>query len=839
MKRKVIIFLILFLLNLFLPKISLASVNDLVISEIMYDAQGSDSGQEWIEIYNGGTETVEVLTGSGNQTWRFWDGSNHLLNLVNGTSTIASNEYFIIASDANQFLASHPGFTAAVFDTVMSLPNTSSTIALSFDGGQNQNISAHYDSAWGATGDGNTLEKIILNQDSGGSNWQVSSTSGGTPGQINSQPADIPPNDGGDGNPPGDDENPPENDEDNPPSQQGSGGSSNNWNQVKISEFLPNPSGSDEGEWIELFNTANVSIDLSGCKLQDNSARVFTLAEDANLNFNISANSYLLLSKSLTGISLNNTGGDSVKFYDPNNNLIESISYLDSAPENKSYARLNNDFVWTAALSPGANNIIETNLAPQAKILILSKDLIAGQKIILSAEESSDPEEGSLKYFWDFGDDITADEKKENHIYASAGKYLVSLKVTDAGGLSSEATSLLDVQSLDPEIKLQDIAKIDFQPSDLLISEFLADPIGSDEEEWIELYNASNKNINLSAWQLDDDEGGSKPYLFNASSSIASGEFLLISRQESKLALNNQADAVRLITPLGEVWQKVDYQQAKEGESQAWDLVNQEWFLAKNPSPQSPNLQVTNASEIIISRDNWQDKQLVSFSGLALSPSSTSSRSLFLAPLNNNIPDYENVIEIYNNKKEWPQILAGDLVVVNGQVNNKYQPLRIKIKNKDDLQLIGDRIDLIVPETIELSDFSENDLGSYMSLHAWVVKKSGSNIYLAEEKDGEIKVRVALNFSTKDLNLKKDTEIIASGVLGLTDEQFKLTVLRAQDLKLSQTVLGEKIDTQLSTSTNSIENSLVRRLATRNFLLYFILIVVIFLAFLFLKQHKK
>ncbi len=833
MKRKATIFLILFLLNLFLPKISLASTNDLVISEIMYDAQGSDSGQEWIEVYNGGAEVVEVLTGSGGQTWRFWDGANHLLNLVNGTSTIASQEYFIIASDANQFLTNHPGFTATVFDTVMNLPNSSSTIALSFDGGQSQNINASYEATWGAAGDGNSLEKIILNQDSSQSNWQVSNISGGTPGQINSQASDTPPDD----NPPGDDDDPPENNEDNPPSQPGSGGLSNNWGQVKISEFLPNPSGSDEGEWIELFNSGNTSIDLAACKLQDNSARIFTIPEEGN--FNIAPNAYLVLAKSLTGISLNNTGGDSVKFYDPNNNLIESISYLDNAPENKSYARLNNDFVWTSSLSPGATNIIEANLAPQAKISVLSKDLIAGQKIILSAEESSDPEEGALKYFWDFGDDLSADEKKENHTYASAGKYLLRLRVTDPSGLSSEATSLLDIQSLDPEIKLQDIAKIDFQPGDLLISEFLPDPEGSDEGEWVELYNASAKNINLSAWQLDDDEGGSKPYLFNASSSIAAGEFLLISRQESKLALNNQADAVRLITPLGEVWQKVEYQQAKEGESQAWDLTNQEWFLTKNPSPQAPNLQVADVSEIIIARDNWQDKQLVSFSGLALNPSSTSSRSLFFAPLNDNSPDYENVIEVYNSKKDWPQILAGDLVGVSGQVNNKYQPLRIKIKNKNDLQSIGNSLDLIAPETIELSDFSESDLGAYLSLHAWIVKKSGTNIYLAEEKGGEIKLRASLNFSTKDLNLKKDTEIIASGVLGLVDEQFKLNVLRAQDLKLSQTVLGEKIDSNFSTSTNVISESFSRRLASRRVLLYFVLIIVIILAWQFLRNNKK
>lgn len=837
MKRKAI--LILLILVLLCPQITRATNTDLVISEIMYDLDGSDSGGEWIEVYNSGSEPVDVLTGAGNSTWRFFDGANHILNLVNGTSTIATNEYFIIASDANQFLANHQGFTATVFDTVMSLVNSSNTIALSFDGGNSQTISANYDSAWGASGDGNTLEKIVLNQDASQANWRVSSIIGGTPGQTNSQPADT-----GD-NPPVDDTNPPDSGDNNEPvpptgQSQGSGGVNNNYNQIKISEFLPNPTGSDETEWIELYNSGAIALDLAGCKLQDNSARVFTIPEDANINFNISPNSYLLLPKSLTGISLNNTGGDSVKLYDPNGGLLESVSYSDSAPENKSYAKSNDDFVWTSNPTPGAANVIVANLAPQAKISILSDELLVAKKIIFSAEGSADPEEGKLIYSWDFGDDLTADEKKENHIYASPGSYLVRLKVTDSSGLSGEATSLLNITSLEPEIKLQDIAPIDFKPADLFISEFLPDPVGSDEEEWVELYNASAKNINLTAWQLDDDEGGSKPYLFNASSSIAAGEFLLVTRQESKIALNNQNDAVRLLTPLGEVWQVVSYEKAKEGQSQAWDLVNQEWFWTQTPSPQAPNLQVADNFEATISRENWQDKQLVSFSGLVLNPSSTSSRSLFIVPLNSDASlDYENVIEVYNSKKDWPLIVAGELVQVSGQVNNKYQPLRIKISNKTDLQKIDKKLEIAIPETLELGDVSESNFGNYISLHAWVVKKSGTNIYLAEEINGEIKVRASLNFSTKDLNLKKDTEIIATGILGQVDDQYKLFVLRPQDLKLSQTVLAEKISNDFSTSTSLAGDSLARRAIVKKTLLYLILVLVIVLVWQLIKRNKK
>ncbi len=47
----------------------------LIINEIIYDLEGSDAGYEWIEIKN-------ILDGPIDLTgWKFYDGSNHLLNI--------------------------------------------------------------------------------------------------------------------------------------------------------------------------------------------------------------------------------------------------------------------------------------------------------------------------------------------------------------------------------------------------------------------------------------------------------------------------------------------------------------------------------------------------------------------------------------------------------------------------------------------------------------------------------------------------------------------------------------------------------------------------------------
>ncbi len=164
-------------------------LGDLVINEIMYDLEGSDTlnnkSREWIEIYNNSNRAI-TLTG-GTNGWRFSDGSNHLLNepAAQGSMTIPVGGYAILAGDAATFLADHSGFSGTVIDTVMSLKNSTSTIKISApDGTVIDQVT--YSNSWGANGNGKTLERKSAGGGSNDpSNWGVSLANGGTPGAAN------------------------------------------------------------------------------------------------------------------------------------------------------------------------------------------------------------------------------------------------------------------------------------------------------------------------------------------------------------------------------------------------------------------------------------------------------------------------------------------------------------------------------------------------------------------------------------------------------------------------------------------------------------------------------
>jgi hypothetical protein len=85
----------------------------------------------------------------------------------------------------------------------------------------------------------------------------------------------------------------------------------------------------------------------------------------------------------------------------------------------------------------------------------------------------------------------------------------------------------------------------------VVINEFLPDPSSeNDATEWIELYNGGDEAVTLTGWQVDDEEGGSKPYALPEMLIAAKG-FVIIHKAESNLGLNNGGDSVRLFNPEG------------------------------------------------------------------------------------------------------------------------------------------------------------------------------------------------------------------------------------------------------------------------------------------------
>lgn len=142
-------FVVIFALFLF----PLRSNAQVVLNEVMYDLSGTDTGREWVEIYNAGSSVADLLS------WKFFENNtNHGLNSVSGGTGLAAGGYAIIADDSVKFLLDWPSFSGILFDSAFSLNNTGETISLKDD---TQTIvdEVTYQSTTGANGDSNSLQK--------------------------------------------------------------------------------------------------------------------------------------------------------------------------------------------------------------------------------------------------------------------------------------------------------------------------------------------------------------------------------------------------------------------------------------------------------------------------------------------------------------------------------------------------------------------------------------------------------------------------------------------------------------------------------------------------------
>lgn len=138
---------------------------------------------------------------------------------------------------------------------------------------------------------------------------------------------------------------------------------------VYINEILPNPAGSDTtDEWVELYNSNNTAVDLSGWQIKDISGTIttYTILKDT-----ISANGFLFLKRPETKIMLNNDT-DGINLLTPDKKIIDSVNYT-KAPLDQSYNKTTSSWGWSTTLTPGTTNIIT---GTQSKTLSKAKNSV-------------------------------------------------------------------------------------------------------------------------------------------------------------------------------------------------------------------------------------------------------------------------------------------------------------------------------------------------------------------------------------------------------------------------------------------------------------------------------
>lgn len=295
------------------PPVSMQTTPTVLLSELFPDPEGSDEDGEFIEIMNAGAADADV---SG---WVLETSSGRTFALTARVATLGR-------------------YAFSFADTRLPLSNAGATITL-------RNQSGDIVDAVSYPGPAKTGRAYARD---GAGSWRW--TTFATPGSENAfdpelepSPVPMPPA-------PADAPSAP------PPIVEVPEGAPDvtaaaDADHLRITEFLPDPAGSDDDEWVELHNAGDSELPLDGLFLDD--------AEDGSARFALSgirieAGGYALVYKSASNIALNNAG-DAVRLLRADGGVITSVHYA-IAPEGKSHAFIDGAWEWTAMPTPGAAN---------------------------------------------------------------------------------------------------------------------------------------------------------------------------------------------------------------------------------------------------------------------------------------------------------------------------------------------------------------------------------------------------------------------------------------------------------------------------------------------------
>jgi len=114
------------------------------------------------------------------------------------------------------------------------------------------------------------------------------------------------------------------------------------------------------------------------------------------------------------------------------------------------------------------------------------------------------------------------------------------------------------------EVSVEEVADYDFGET-VIVSEVFPNPEGDDKEgEFIELYNYGDRDINLFGWRLGDSS--KNRFEFKRGDSIKAQSYLVLSRIDTGIVLNNSGDTVSIFLPgKDEPIYFLKYSKAEEG----------------------------------------------------------------------------------------------------------------------------------------------------------------------------------------------------------------------------------------------------------------------------------
>src|SRR3989344_1643704 len=350
--------------------------------------------------------------------------------------------------------------------------------------------------------------------------------------------------------------------------------------EVRITEVLANPEGTDDEEWMEIGNLGKENVDIGGWVLDDgNSAGTFKIPSPLILL----PQEHRVFPKSSTELPLQNSG-ERVSLM-RGQMIMDTWEYFETAEE-VSVGRSTIDPSLIESFCTPTPSERNERKEPDPRIVLQSGELMGEVKatVNLTVEMSI----GSLAHAscsWEYGDGFTSEScNPPSHTFTQKGVYEIKLhyvnfcheviersitaEVTVGSGMrKSKKPANTSGGGTEPGGEPEEKPMGTCVPThftEARLSEVFPNPPGDDAGgEWIELENVESGNTSLCGWMIDDGEDGSSPFSLS-NLRIGPKGWLVPPRKLTNIALNNSNESVRLFNPSGTLIDEISYVESKE-----------------------------------------------------------------------------------------------------------------------------------------------------------------------------------------------------------------------------------------------------------------------------------
>jgi len=365
--------------------------------------------------------------------------------------------------------------------------------------------------------------------------------------------------------------------------------------------------------------------------------------------------------------------------------------------------------------------LIQVNTPPVA---VIGDDLEinVGGAIFFDGADSFDEDGDELEYFWDFGDGEEGEGIQIEHEYLHSGKFSAILRVFDGKITASNAIWIK-------------VNKIDY-PKEIYINAALPNPAGPDTaNEWVEICSNESQFSDLSGWILDDiADGGSKAYVIE-DFGINSKECVKFYRGQTRIAINNDKDSVRLLNPYKEIIDEMSFDKKMDDDE---IIYHETW------NPLSPKA----SSSAKVMEDKSEGKHVFDSEGLRFERETNPDKKLGATYVIENDDNTESVG------------VPASAEAMEGKQNFESQDT-ISQEN--------------LPMAVRTGDVEKGNLSGEIVKIAGVITEKSGNTFFIDDGSGILRIQILPKTKIKYSQFLIGDQIIITGIVSKTEVGYRVT----------------------------------------------------------------